>query len=198
MKKANTIGADKYFHAKGNYEAAKRGTGGKHAAAIIRSNRLVYFIIIFFYLGFTARQDYFWISHFEPSRSDGEETGDSREKPLDHPQAELGLFHMWPEPGSNPQRWDDERFRALKISVLNHSATGGGGGGHSLVYWSILYYEGHSVNANCLDTLFADMIGKNDMHASRELTFVLNNNIKHCYMTEENPVSWSVKSLCLT
>ena len=36
MKKANTIGADKYFHAKGNYEAAKRGTGGKHAAAIIR------------------------------------------------------------------------------------------------------------------------------------------------------------------
>ena len=36
MKKANTIGADKYFHAKGNYEAAKRGTGGKDAAAIIR------------------------------------------------------------------------------------------------------------------------------------------------------------------
>ena len=30
------IGSDKYFHAKGNYEAAKRGTGGKHAATIIR------------------------------------------------------------------------------------------------------------------------------------------------------------------
>ena len=40
-------------------------------------------------------------------------------------QAELGLSHMWPELGSNPQWCDDERFRALKISVLNHSATGG-------------------------------------------------------------------------
>ena len=28
---------------------------------------------------------------------------------------------MWPE------RWDDERFRALNISVLNHSATGAAG-----------------------------------------------------------------------
>ena len=36
----------------------------------------------------------------------------------------FGLSHMWPELGSNPQRWDDEQFRALKISVLNHSATG--------------------------------------------------------------------------
>ena len=48
--------------------------------------------------------------------------GDPREKPIDHPQAELGLSHMWPELGLNPQRWDDERFRVLKISVLNHSA----------------------------------------------------------------------------
>ena len=31
---------------------------------------------------------------------------------------------MWPELGSNPQRRDDKRFRALKISGLNHSATG--------------------------------------------------------------------------
>ena len=29
----------------------------------------------------------------------------------------------WPELGSNLQEWDDERFRTLKISVLNHSAT---------------------------------------------------------------------------
>ena len=36
MKDANTIGADKYFHAKGNYEAANRGAGGKHAATLIR------------------------------------------------------------------------------------------------------------------------------------------------------------------
>ena len=27
------------------------------------------------------------------------ETGDPREKPPDHPQAELGLSHMWPELG---------------------------------------------------------------------------------------------------
>ena len=75
------------------------------------------------YLGFTARQYYF--THFEPSQSQGgTKTGDPREKPPDHPQAELGLSHMWPELGSNSQRWDDERFRALKISVLNHSATG--------------------------------------------------------------------------
>ena len=40
-------------------------------------------------------------------------TGDPREKPPDHPQAELGLSHMWPELGSNPQRWDDERFRSI-------------------------------------------------------------------------------------
>ena len=30
----------------------------------------------------------------------------------------------WPEQSSNPQRWDDERFRVLKISGLNHLATG--------------------------------------------------------------------------
>jgi len=36
MRRANTIGADKYFHARGNYEAARRGTGGRHAAAVIR------------------------------------------------------------------------------------------------------------------------------------------------------------------
>ena len=70
-----------------------------------------------------AGQNYF--THFEPSQSlGGAKTGYPREKPPDHPQAELGLSHMWPELGSNPQRWDDERFRALKISGLNHSATG--------------------------------------------------------------------------
>ena len=48
-----------------------------------------------------------------------------QEKTPDHPQAELGLTHMWPKLGSNPQQWDDQRFRALKISGLNHSATWG-------------------------------------------------------------------------
>ena len=64
------------------------------------------------YLGFTARQDYF--THFEPSQSyGGAITGDTREKPPDHPQEELGLSHMWPEVSSNPHRWDDERVRAF-------------------------------------------------------------------------------------
>ena len=53
-----------------------------------------------------------------------EKTGDPREKPPDNPQAELGLS---PEPGSNPQRWEDERFRSLKFSGLNHSAKGAAG-----------------------------------------------------------------------
>ena len=51
----------------------------------------------------------------------GLKTGYPQEKPPDHPQAELGLSHMWPELGWNPQRGDDEQFRALKISGLNHS-----------------------------------------------------------------------------
>ena len=51
-------------------------------------------------------------------------TGDPWEKTPDHMQAELGLYYMWLELGLNPQRWDDERFRALKISGFNHSATG--------------------------------------------------------------------------
>ena len=64
------------------------------------------------YLGFTARQDYF--THFEPSQSyGGAITGDTREKPPDHPQEELGLSHMWPEVSSNPHRWDDERVTAF-------------------------------------------------------------------------------------
>ena len=32
----------------------------------------------------------------------------------------VGLSHMWPELGSNQQRWDDERFRTLKISFLTN------------------------------------------------------------------------------
>ena len=40
-----------------------------------------------------ARQGYF--THFEPSKSEGgAKTGDPREKPPDHPQAELGLSHI--------------------------------------------------------------------------------------------------------
>ena len=36
MKEAGYIGADKYFHARGNYDAAQRGPGGAWAAKVIR------------------------------------------------------------------------------------------------------------------------------------------------------------------
>ncbi|NXI86553.1 SAA protein, partial [Rhipidura dahli] len=36
MREANYKGADKYFHARGNYDAAKRGPGGAWAAKVIR------------------------------------------------------------------------------------------------------------------------------------------------------------------
>ncbi|XP_051558936.1 amyloid protein A-like [Myxocyprinus asiaticus] len=39
MKDANYIGADKYFHARGNYDAAQRGPGGKWAAEVISDGR---------------------------------------------------------------------------------------------------------------------------------------------------------------
>ena len=62
-----------------------------------------------------ARQDDF--AHFEPNQSlGGAKTEDPREK--------RSLSHTWPELGLNPQQWDDERFRLLKSSVLNHLATG--------------------------------------------------------------------------
>ena len=42
---------------------------------------------------FGFRQNYF--THFEPSQLlGGAKTGDSREKPPDYPQAEIGLSHM--------------------------------------------------------------------------------------------------------
>ncbi|XP_053417882.1 serum amyloid A-1 protein-like isoform X1 [Nycticebus coucang] len=39
MKEANYIGADKYFHARGNYDAAQRGPGGEWAAEVISDAR---------------------------------------------------------------------------------------------------------------------------------------------------------------
>ena len=75
----------------------------------------------FFYIflfGFYLGEDHF--IHFEQSQLlGGVKTGDPRENPPEHQQAELGLSHMW-----YPQRWNDERFRVLKISVLNHTAMG--------------------------------------------------------------------------
>ncbi|XP_024414632.1 serum amyloid A-2 protein isoform X1 [Desmodus rotundus] len=39
MREANYIGADKYFHARGNYDAAQRGPGGEWAARMISNLR---------------------------------------------------------------------------------------------------------------------------------------------------------------
>ncbi|KAM5318776.1 serum amyloid A protein-like [Glossophaga mutica] len=39
MREANFIGADKYFHARGNYEAAQRGPGGEWAARVLSDAR---------------------------------------------------------------------------------------------------------------------------------------------------------------
>ncbi|TRZ01077.1 hypothetical protein DNTS_025268 [Danionella cerebrum] len=39
MREANTKESDKYFHARGNYEAANRGPGGKWAAKVISDGR---------------------------------------------------------------------------------------------------------------------------------------------------------------
>ena len=70
----------------------------------------------YYYLRFMAQQEYF--TPFELSQSlGGAKMGDPREKIYDHWQAELGLSHMWPELGLNRQRWDDEWFRGLKISM---------------------------------------------------------------------------------
>ena len=79
--------------------------------SLVRHFIITYF---FFYLDFMAHQDY--LTHLGPKQSlGGANMGDPREKPPDH---------MWPKLGSNPQWWDDKRFRALKISILNHLAMG--------------------------------------------------------------------------
>ncbi|KFQ42745.1 Serum amyloid A protein, partial [Nestor notabilis] len=39
MREANFKGADKYFHARGNYDAAKRGPGGAWAARVLSDAR---------------------------------------------------------------------------------------------------------------------------------------------------------------
>ena len=36
MRDANWKNSDKYFHARGNYDAARRGAGGRWAAGVIR------------------------------------------------------------------------------------------------------------------------------------------------------------------
>ncbi|XP_060606837.1 serum amyloid A-3 protein-like [Ruditapes philippinarum] len=42
MREANWKNSDKYFHARGNADAAKYGTGGRHAARVISDAREAY------------------------------------------------------------------------------------------------------------------------------------------------------------
>ena len=64
-------------------------------------------VFFFFFFNSVLRpfQDYF--SSYETGQSiGGAKTGDQNPEKnhLTHPQAELGLSHMWPERGSNPHQ----------------------------------------------------------------------------------------------
>ena len=43
--------------------------------------------------------------------------GDLWEKPHDHPQAELGLSHMWPELGLNQKFWTSEKNCCISSKI---------------------------------------------------------------------------------
>ena len=61
--------------------------------------------MIFFFFNSVLRpfQDYF--SSYETGQSvGGAKMEEFQEKHLTHPQAELGLSHMWPERDSNPHQ----------------------------------------------------------------------------------------------
>ena len=74
--------------------SCREGTSEPFQVGLIsHSAECIQQILFFFYLVFTARQDYF--THFEPSQSiGGAKTEDPQEKSPEHPQAELGLSHM--------------------------------------------------------------------------------------------------------
>ena len=55
-------------------------------------------LVLFFNSVLRPFQDYF--SSYET----GQLVGGAKKKHLTHPQAELGLSHMWPERGSNPHQ----------------------------------------------------------------------------------------------
>ena len=79
------------------------------------------FFFIQFYVPFKI-----YFSSYETGQSVGGRKRENLEKNhLAHPQAELGLSHMWPVRGLNPhqtQRCDDRVIK--RNSALNHSATG--------------------------------------------------------------------------
>ena len=78
--------------------------------------------ICLFILGFTDRQDYFYSSWAESIVRWGE--NGRPPKTTWPPASRIRLVSHVTGLGSNSQRLDHERFRALKISVLNYSAKG--------------------------------------------------------------------------
>ena len=80
--------------------------------------------LFFFLFGFDGPSRLFHSFWAESILRRGENGRSLKKKTPNHPEAELGLPHMWPELDSNPQQWDDEPFRVLKFSSLNHSAMG--------------------------------------------------------------------------
>ena len=76
---------------------------------------LFFFYLFFFNLGFTTCQDYF--THFEM----GQKWEIPEKNHLTTCKQNLACLTC-PEQCSNPQRWDNERFRTLNMSGLNHSS----------------------------------------------------------------------------
>ena len=94
---------------------------GYSASVLLSKNEKQKNILKFFDsdLGYTAREDYY--THFDPSQTwGGAKTGDPREKTTWPSASRTWLVSHVTRIRLDPQRWDD----ALKISVLNHSATG--------------------------------------------------------------------------
>ena len=82
-------------------------------------------VFVFFGFSLTSLSRLFHSYRDEPIGRWGE-TGVPRENHQTHPQAELGLSHMWPVRGSNlhqSQRWDDRMIKSAEIQrpyLLGH------------------------------------------------------------------------------
>ena len=74
-------------------------------------------LFFFFWFGFYGPSRLFHSFWAESIERWGENGRFLRKTISDHPQAELGLSHMWPELGLNPQRWDEERYRLVSLTT---------------------------------------------------------------------------------
>ena len=69
----------------------------------------------------------------------------------------------WPDLGSNPQQWDDKWFRALKISGLNHLATGAAIQLEEKCKWNVFTIL--QQNTSCLCTWYMRHIMRKPVYA---------------------------------